>query len=354
MPISRDTLLRLIRGTALPRHETPRVLSLDAFAWKKGERYGTLLVDLQARCPVDRLPDREATTVARWRSQHRGVRLMSRDRASGYAEGAKRGARRARQSANRSHLLVNRREALQAILACHEHSLPVQEKRGPASSPSAPLIEVVPRASAGQDEQPANAPDLPEPEARPLTAAEQRCQISRRPRKRDPYPPSLRQRWEHGCRHGLQLAREITAQGFGGSASLVCHLLGEWRTSLPAPQPKGRGKARQAAPPPARRISARQAVRPQEDLTMAQQKLLSHLCQAHASLPQVYQLAQAFVSMLKQRQARKLNAWLKRAEQSSSIELRGCAAGIKRDDAAVKAALSLPWGQGQIAGQITG
>ncbi|HEY1354581.1 MAG TPA: ISL3 family transposase, partial [Ktedonobacteraceae bacterium] len=49
----------------------------------------------------------------------------------------------------------------------------------------------------------------------------ERAPSSRRPRKRDPYPPSLRQRWEHGCRHGLQLAREITAQGFGGSASLV-------------------------------------------------------------------------------------------------------------------------------------
>ena len=57
--------------------------------------------------------------------------------------------------------------------------------------------------------------------------------------------------------------------------------------------------------------------------------------------------------MLKQRQARKLNAWLKQAEQSASPELRGFAAGIKRDDAAVKAAFSLPWSQGQIEGQIT-
>ena len=38
---------------------------------------------------------------------------------------------------------------------------------------------------------------------------------------------------------------------------------------------------------------------------------------------------------------------------SSSVELRGFASGIKRDYAAVKAALSLPWSQGQVEGQIT-
>jgi len=66
MPTSRDTLLRLMRSTELPKHKTPRVLGLDDFAWKKGDRYGTLLVDLEARIPVDLLPAREAASVARW------------------------------------------------------------------------------------------------------------------------------------------------------------------------------------------------------------------------------------------------------------------------------------------------
>jgi transposase len=45
MPTSRDTLLRLIRGSEIPKRKTPRVLGLDDFAWKKGDRYGTLLVE---------------------------------------------------------------------------------------------------------------------------------------------------------------------------------------------------------------------------------------------------------------------------------------------------------------------
>ena len=57
--------------------------------------------------------------------------------------------------------------------------------------------------------------------------------------------------------------------------------------------------------------------------------------------------------MVKQRQVRRLDPWLARAQQSSSVELRGFASGIKRDYAAVTAALSLPWSQGQVEGQIT-
>jgi len=76
------------------------------FAWKKGDRYGTLLVDLQAHCPVEVLPDREAATVVRGPRAHRGVKIISRDRAGAYAEAATRGAPRARQVADRYHMLV--------------------------------------------------------------------------------------------------------------------------------------------------------------------------------------------------------------------------------------------------------
>jgi transposase len=411
MPTSRDTLLRLMRRTELPKRKTPRVLGLDDFAWKKGDRYGTLLVDLEARCPVDLLPDREAASVARWLRKHPGVKLMRFDRAGMYAEGAKRGAPRAKQIADRYHLLVNLRDTLKDALARYQDSLPVVEEHGKQAdaspeepvqpSPAAPVpVQARPRQAVG--EAGAVSAEMP-----PLTAAQRRRQVSRAnryaryqqilalaqeglsqraiarqlhlsrgcvhryvtatsfperalPGKRrsqlDPYLPYLRQRWEQGCHNGRQLAHEIEVQGFRGSASLVRQLIGGWRARLPAPEPGVRGPKRRT-PPAQRRVSARQAswwfVTPPEQLTDNQRVLLERVCQTNATLQELYQLGQQFALMVKQRRARRLDPWLWRVSQSASTDLQGFASGIKRDYAAVKMALSVPWSQGQVEGQIT-
>jgi transposase len=104
-------------------------------------------------------------------------------------------------------------------------------------------------------------------------------------------------------------------------------------------------------------VSARQAswwfVTPPEQLTPEQQVLLERICQTNATLHELYQLGQEFMLMVKQRQARRLDPWLRRVGQSSSTDLHGFASGIKRDYAAVKMALSVLWSQGQVEGQIT-
>jgi len=187
---------------------------------------------------------------------------------------------------------------------------------------------------------------------RSLTAGAfpERAPTGRRQSKLDPYLPYLRKRWEAGCHNGLQLARELQAQGFRGSASLVRRLIGDWRAHLPGPPERVRGKKRQAAPPAKRRLSPRHAswlfVTDQQQLTADQRALIQRICQANTALQELYQLGQDFVQIVKQRQSRRLDSWLARAHQSCSVELRGFAAGIKRDYAAVKAALSLPWRRG--------
>lgn len=107
MPVSGDTLLRLVRTISSQPVSTPRVLSMDDWAWCKGLRYGTILVDLERHCPVDPLPDRSAKSVAAWLQAHPGVEIISRDRAGEYIKGINQGAPEATQVADRWHLLRN-------------------------------------------------------------------------------------------------------------------------------------------------------------------------------------------------------------------------------------------------------
>jgi len=113
---SPDTPLRRVRAAVKPCAPTPRVLGIDDFAFRKGQRYGTIPVDLEKHRVIDLLPDREAATLAAWLKAHPGVEVVSRDRSPSYAVAVTEGAPAALQVADRFHLLMNVRGAPEKVM----------------------------------------------------------------------------------------------------------------------------------------------------------------------------------------------------------------------------------------------
>jgi transposase len=103
----------------------------------QGPSYGTILCDLERGKVIDLLPGRSAESTAEWLRAHPGTAIVSRDRASLYAQAATSAAPHAVQVADRRHLLDNLTEAFIGALAPH-HRLLAVTARALASKPGTP------------------------------------------------------------------------------------------------------------------------------------------------------------------------------------------------------------------------
>jgi transposase len=109
-------MLRIVRADEQVNHGAPHVLGVDDWAWRKAQRYGSVLVDLETNQVVDLLPDRESATLSTWLKSNPGAEIIARDRAGSYAKGAREGAPLARHVADRWHMLRNCSDALLAAV----------------------------------------------------------------------------------------------------------------------------------------------------------------------------------------------------------------------------------------------
>lgn len=116
---TRQTILRRVMDLPDSLSGSLLFLGIDDFSFRRGFRFGTILVNLESRRVVDLLPDREADSSAAWMLAHPDLMAVSRDRGGAYASAARVGAPQAIQYADRFHVLKNLRESLEGLLARH-------------------------------------------------------------------------------------------------------------------------------------------------------------------------------------------------------------------------------------------
>jgi transposase len=376
---SPDTLIRAVRRAARPQHPTPHVLGVDDWAKRRGQRYGTILVDLERRCPIDLLPDRETATLVEWLREHPGIDVVTRDRARAYADAINQGAPEALQVADRWHLIKNMGEAVERVLERHRKTL---KEAGAAIAPNEPEpaepcpARVSSRVAAAEAKRQQRRERFEEARrlysegwsqraiARKIGSNRrtvrrflrvdsfpERARVARR-RKVDRYAEYLRRRWDEGCHNATQLHQELKEQGFKGCATMVRSAVAGWRargvTTRSMPTRRGGSSPHGPSPRQAMWLVTRDEEEVQDDERPLRAKILE-LCPAARAASD---LGRQFIAMVRGRRLEELQPWLLKAKASGLAELASFAKGIEQDRAAVAAALSSVWSNGQVEGQV--
>jgi transposase len=385
MKIGRDALLARVRGAETTQSNTFRVLGVDDFAFRKGQSYGTILVDQERRQVVDLLPNREAATLANWLGGHSGIEIVTRDRASYYADGIKKGAPQAVQIADRWHLHKNLCEALENVLNGHRGQL---KKAAAAINPHRQAMQALgddglPDLRPKRQESQRTMKQLAEHEEKraqrvkryeevkrlqstgmSLSAIGRRTGMHRetvrqfiradeypearppiKPSKVSPFTEYLKKRWLEGCYNARQLYREIVLLGYEGHLNVLQAYLEPWRKLLP--EEIRRKQETPAVSPPAPRAVVWWLLKDKEKLKEEQRAFIVELLEKSPIIKAAHELVLEFRRMIKNRDGKTLKDWFGKVEQSGISELARFAKGLREDEAAVQAAMEYEWSNDQ-------
>jgi len=377
MPVSGDTLLRMVRTSAVV-FPPPRVIGVDDWAWLRGRRYGTIICDLERHRVIDLLPDRSADTLASWLKRHGGeVTIVSRDRSGAYADGIRTGAPGATQVADRWHLLVNCSDALRQLLDRHHRQLREAAHicavggRVPAQAPpdgSAPTQAE--RRKADRQERRQTRYDAVaglHRQGMPIRRIARRLGMARNAVRRwlrageaapyrrapgrsvlDQHLGHMERRWAEGCRNAAELWRGLREErGFEGGYDVVRRWAIRRRGLDAVCTEPARGLPSWRVP--SSRRTARLLTTEEASLNRADRGFVRTLTALSPDIRLAAEFANAFARLVRERDADALDPWLDGAQTTG---LRGFAEGLSRDIGAMRAALAHPWSNGPTEGNV--
>lgn len=341
---------------------------------------GAVLLDLEQHRVIDLLPDRSQLTFAQWLQQHPEVRIISRDRGGDYAAGARRGAPQAEQIADRFHLLQNAGEVLERCLTRHHAALTQAARALASADATARTTKRTPAEGRHKQERRAARHELYERVVALHQQGVSSVQIAKqlglargtvlryvraasfpelaprpRPRQIDPYLPYLRERWNAGEHNARALWREIRQQGYGAGDEQVRRIVNAWRAD-----PHSHGNQPTVAAGPAKEevtiYSAHKTRwllwKPVSELRAGEARYVATLEELCPEIAQAQDLLERFRTLVTERHLDQLDPWLDQCARSGISELVGFAQGLRRDYAAVKAALGYEWSQGPVEGHV--
>lgn len=353
-----NALLRVVRRRGTPRFVPPTVIGINDWAWRRNQRYGTIICDLERRKTIALLPDREPATTKAWLSDQQQISIVARDRAG--ARAAAKALLEATQVADQWHLMENASRAF--LDAVRKSMRQIRTAIGSATINPDLLTAAEQIQYQGyfhREDTNAAILDLAKSgvEIKEIVrrTGHSRGLVRRvlRGQKSDVfrvwenslevYLPWLDAQWSAGHRNGTQLWRELTRQGFRGCLRVVT----EWATR--------RRKAEKMdcdalSRTPSARTVARLMTIGRGNLSKSQTVMIAAIEGGVPQLVEARELVAAFQAMIRRKSLADLEPWLERARSSL---VAAFANGVAKDRAAVSAAIKSPWSNGQTEGQIT-
>ena len=393
---SADTVLRQLRkSSGRERRAPPRVVGIDDWAIRRGQNYGTIVVDLERREPIDVFVGRETDTVVAWMRANPSIEIVARDRAGAYSEAATIALPQAEQVCDRWHLLSNLRDNVERMLQRMGSQMRQAAKRvvvseatlgrqGRADGPHRSWGHGGPKLTWWQqlsDDRRSIRLALYERvmalHAQGMTmkaiAAElsinhhtvskfvragafpERALKARGPTPLDAHHDYVEQRIAQGCHSPLMIWRELRNRGYAGSRAAVQHCV----VRLLFPQGKSalvQAAVRTMPCPSARRafgwMAGWRRLAINEPRHADHERFVQALCEIEPVVAEVRSLSRQFLGIMHRRRPREFDRWLNRLSRCDAPEMKSFARSLRADLPAVRAAFRLPWSNGQTEGHV--